>query len=237
MKKIITAIFTIALSFGSFAQTRADGCNTNTPGWGNSLGRVSFASDRTWTVFGNGITQVWSDAVTATACQKTTFNGGDFSTQNFNADCRSNPAFPGDLFSWCAVVRFRNQLCPAPWRVPTKQDFENLYNAFRNMSYEPCITARLARFGFDFGAPTTGGRMVMRTYISAYINSWGGVFSGFCFPDGTLRVGQVGGFYWSQSQHTADFGLGLLISSSDRVQETPLVFHGKSYGFSLRCVR
>jgi len=100
-------------------------CNQNVPGWGNSLGTISFASDRTRRVG----SQTWSDAITTTACQKTTFNGGHHENQNFNADCRSNPDFPGDLFSWCAVVRFADILCPYPWRVPTISDFEYLvYN-------------------------------------------------------------------------------------------------------------
>jgi len=106
-------------------------CSDITPGWGRSLGVVSFYTDNEWTVEGNGVFQIWSDAVTATDCQKETFSFGD--DQNiilghhfYLADCRSNPGFPGDLFSWCAVVHFADVLCPYPWRVPTQQDFSDL---------------------------------------------------------------------------------------------------------------
>jgi uncharacterized protein (TIGR02145 family) len=95
-------------------------CSFQTPKWGDSLGTVGFATSETWKI-GN---QEWSDAVTATACNKTTFDGGE--KTNFNADCRSNPNQKGDLFSWCAVYRFQDQLCPAPWRVPTKKDIIEL---------------------------------------------------------------------------------------------------------------
>jgi len=99
-------------------------CNSNMPGWGSTLGIVSFVSDSTWKVIGNGITQEWSDAIQATACDKRSFSGS--SRGNFNSDCRSNSNQRGDLFSWCAVVLFQQYLCPYPWRVPTAQDFIDL---------------------------------------------------------------------------------------------------------------
>jgi hypothetical protein len=107
------------------------GCNDDVPGWGESLGTVSFVSERIAIISNGTLTQIWSDDVTATNCQKEMFNGGGLHS-NFNADCRSNPnrdrhnKLIGDLFSWCAVHRFQNYLCPYPWRVPTKQDFVNL---------------------------------------------------------------------------------------------------------------
>jgi len=147
------------------------GCNGNLPGWGVSLGIVSFATDQTWTV-GN---QTWSDAVTVTNCDKVNFYGG--SSSNFNADCRSNPGFPGDLFSWCAVIRFQAELCPAPWRVPTIQDFRSLDIAF-------------------------GGNGNNRTDLNAiirYVSDWGLPFSGGSFPDGTLALQGTNTIYWTQT--------------------------------------
>jgi uncharacterized protein YjdB len=72
----------------------------------DGIGTASFISDKTWTV-GN---QVWSDNVTATECQKTTFLGNTVQGA-FRSDCRSNPGH-GDLFSWCAVIRYQDVLCP-----------------------------------------------------------------------------------------------------------------------------
>jgi len=84
--------------------------------WNSDLGKVSFATDKTWTVG----SQTWSDAVQTTNCSnKATYDGE-------TADCHSNPDYKGDLFSWYAVDSFKNQLCPEGWRVPTKQDFFDL---------------------------------------------------------------------------------------------------------------
>jgi hypothetical protein len=87
-----------------------------------NLGKVGFLSDKTWT-FGD---QTWSAPVTATYCEKTAFDGGGTSN-NSKADCRKHSkAKYGHLFSWCMVATYAAQLCPSPWRVPTKSDFERL---------------------------------------------------------------------------------------------------------------
>jgi len=111
MKKNVLVVTAVFYALTVTAQTN-NGCNTNTHGWGTSLGTVSFKSTRTWKI-GN---QEWSDIVTATNCQKDTQNGGV--RNNFNADCHSI-----NFFTWCAIVRFQKQLCPHGWRVPTVADF------------------------------------------------------------------------------------------------------------------
>ena len=204
MKKIIITISAIALSFGVFAQR---GCNYNTPGWGASLGTISFATNQTWTI-GN---QTWSDAVTATACQKNTFNGEGI----FSADCRSNSGFPGDLFSWCAVVRFANQLCPAPWRVPTRQDFINL----------------------DIALGGNGNRIGIRCrgHLNQYIDTWGGAFAGAVLWDN--RSGNSSwGNYWSRSSYRFGIGFSLIILSDAQMVQ-PQGHNCKGSGLSLRCIR
>ena len=65
---------------------------------------------------------------------KTSFNSGDggasecgnWEKEVFHIDCRSNPDFFGDLFSWQAVYELKYELCPYPWRVPSVQDFRDL---------------------------------------------------------------------------------------------------------------
>jgi uncharacterized protein (TIGR02145 family) len=202
-------------------------CNLRTPGWGTSLGIVSFATDSTWTISNDTITQIWSDAVTASNCQKTKFNG-ERSQNSFNADCRSNPDRKGDLFSWCAVVRFQDTLCPYPWRVPTAQDFIDL----------------------DIALGSDGGYHVSRTLdslenllVSYFI--WGGEPSGGCYLHGTMKHQGSVAFYWSQSKFRAyntDTSHGLALqfgfcTSNKEWFTGPQDGKWKGSGVSLRCVR
>jgi len=88
------------------------------------FGKVTFATATTWKVG----KQIWSDAVQTSFCSnKTDYDGGTY--DNPKADCRSNPNYQGDLFSWPAVNAYSKQLCPAPWRVPTHEDFMELQQA------------------------------------------------------------------------------------------------------------
>jgi len=227
MKKLITALFAVALPLGVFAQqndTIAENrCNFNTPGWGESLGTVSFYTDNEWTIEGNGIFQIWSDAVTATACQKESFDGGyrDFTTgdhwgnHNFSADCRFNSGFPGDLFSWCAVVRFGDVLCPYPWRVPTRQDFRNL---------------DLAMGGN--GLPRTDLDFVQSNYLAI----WGAIFGGSFNPrSGELQRQGFYARYWAQTKSNIIRGFSLVVVSTGFIN--PIVCEHKNNGFFVRCVR
>jgi len=183
-------------------------CNTRTPGWGASLGTVGFVTPRTWTVG----SQIWSDAVTATSCQKTTFDGGYGS---FNADCRSNPGF-GDLFSWCAVVRFQRQLCPYPWRVPTREDFRDLDIAMG-------------------GTGDTRRDETPQVVTHNFINRWGGSFGGYSSSIGRIFQQNRWGVYWSLSEQSISNGHNLLFTSGGEV--LPQNLHFKRLGYMLRCVR
>jgi len=224
MRKIF--LIAMAITCCSTIIAQSNGCNNNTPGWGTSLGTVSFVSDRTWTI-GN---QTWSDAVTTTACQKQTFNGGNRAyvnnqwSYNFYSDCRSNPGFSGNLFSWCAVVRFQDQLCPHPWRVPTVQDFVVLDIALGGTGSLQAVTPRFV--------------------IDNYINRWGGVFSGVA-SESELYDSGTWGHYWSQSGQTGTnymFGFSLGFSMRTNLNNGFGFLHAqytrvKYQGRMLRCVR
>ena len=219
MKKFLTLFFALALSFGSFAQNF---CNDSVPGWGKNLGTITFHTDRVWTISSDTVTQIWSDAVTATACQKETFDGGyrDLTTghhwgnHNYSADCRSNPDFPGDLFSWCAVVRFADQLCPYPWRVPTRQDFRDL----------------------DIAMGGTGFNRTDLDFVNLnYVARWGTVFGGSSLPTGSLHRQDFWSSYWSQTENNVIRGNNLLIVATGFIN--PIIHEHKHNGFSLRCVR
>ena len=190
------------------------GCNSNTPGWGASLGTVGFHTNNEWVIEGNGISQTWSDAVTASNCNnKTTFSGG--SGNNFNADCRSSPGFPGDFFSWCAVVRFAHQLCPYPWRVPTLQDFINLDLALGGTAENRAVSAEWV---FD-----------------NLVGRWGGSFAGGSTSVGAIVTPNTWGIYWAQSEYDAGGGNVSRFCTAGSVG--PIHHSGKGNGVILRCIR
>jgi len=229
MKKIIISFLVLTLSFGVFAQqdntmfppTTADVRDEASfrdsiglciiPDWFSGFGKVTFATDRTWIISGNGITQIWSDAVTATNCDKTSFTGRSFA--NYNVDCRSNPDFSGDLFSWCAVVRFKDTLCPAPWRVPTRHDFANLGRALRDGTRNPSDEEHRDRF----------------------LNVWGGNIGGGCFPGGVLYDQGRYALYWAQTEHSATTGHRLFFRGRGNFWGGAHYY--KCHGATLRCVK
>jgi hypothetical protein len=82
------------------------------------------ASEETWK-FGN---QTWSDAIHDPACDKLSFYSG--SSENPREDGRSY-TYKKETFyyyNWTYVDANKSTLCPDPWRVPTKSDFEALVN-------------------------------------------------------------------------------------------------------------
>lgn len=186
----------------------------------NWLGKATFKTDRTWTVG----SQVWSDAVVATGCQKKDFDTGDYrgpGDYEYRADCRQNPGY-GDLFSWNTVDEYRTQLCPAGWRVPTIEDFCLLDKTLNGR--EDCTTRE------DIASRDK--------YLSA---DWGGEYGGLAHSDsGSVAIGGlhhqgVSGYYWSQSGNPA-YGYYMGFSSSvDWV--FPQADITKNTGFALRCIK
>jgi uncharacterized protein (TIGR02145 family) len=188
-------------------------CNNDTTGWRTKFGEVSFASSQTWVVG----SQEWSDVVQASKCDKTTFSGG--SSGNYASDCRSNPGQSGDLFSWCAVVRFKETLCPDGWRVPTNQDFVNLDIAL----------------GGTGGARDDALQFIYDTYLNFTV--WGGAFSGICYENGSLGAQGTSADYWSETAYNASNGSCLRLSTSLAGFVGPSNWGRKDFGFMLRCVR
>jgi len=195
----------------------APNCNGNTPGFGSSLGTITFASAER-TISGYGIVQTWSGAVSASKCSnRTSFAGG--SSGNYNADCRSNPNQDGDLFSWCAVVRFGNQLCPAPWRVPTKDDFIKLDIA-------------LGGNGVNRPYATTA---FLSKYTGTGSNQWGGSYGGHCNGTGALYYQNLTALYWSQTEYNSTLGYDLAFGTTGCI--SPQIQNNANYGLTLRCVK
>ena len=173
------------------------GCNPSTL----TLTGVGFANSNSYTR--NGITI--SAPVTVTTCQKTTYAGG--SSGSNNADCRTNPGYDGDVFSWCMVVQHAAQLCPSPWRVPTSNDF---------CSY--------AGFATECTSSTTD--------LKAGMEGW--MRGGHVKADGTWASLEQYGDYWSIEEYDQDYGYYIYVTS-DRFQTRRQ--HTKNRGFTLRCVR
>jgi len=215
MKRLLISFFALTLSLDVFAQF--------------NLGKVSFVTDSVWIISGNGITQIWSDAVQTDNCRKKeSFKGSEISTDggyvqasNFTIDCRSNPGQKGDLFSWRAVSELKDKLCPAPWRVPTKQNFIDLDIAMEGTG----LNRRNERYD----------QFITNTYLNPSV--WGGTYGGFCRPNGSIPnwdFNPLRAFYWSQ-EDDADVGfrLGLGINGYINVQG----WSDKGSGYTLRCVQ
>jgi hypothetical protein len=79
------------------------------------------ATTQTWT-FGD---QTWSDAIHCPECNNETFEESVTEPQ-----CRSyTDAESGKTFyyyNWAYVDANKNKMCPSPWHVPTREDFETL---------------------------------------------------------------------------------------------------------------
>jgi uncharacterized protein (TIGR02145 family) len=200
---------------GSFTDTTflvvAGGCNAEVPGFGSSLGTITRGTQE-WTISG----QVWSDAVQATNCDKTSFSGGIFNAPIYNADCRSNPDFPGDLFSWCAVIRFQDELCPAPWRVPTNEDFRKLTLALGGQILD------------DFENNMT--------LVNKYLTDWGGAFGGSGNLNGVNNGQNLHAMYWAQTEFDERRAFSIYFDSNGDTFSQRW-FNDKGDGYTLRCVR
>ncbi len=242
MKKIYL-LFVLFGSITAIAQEdkHDNGCNTDKPGWGDSLGEVSFVSNQTWKV--GDLT--WSDVVAATNCQKETFDGGSSNSRKpkFKADCRKNtkPKY-GDLFSWCAIDRFSEQLCPQGWHVPTTSDFMELAKTLGgrlNMGDPGASDTYMYSNGY-----ITEGVMQIPNYI-AYDDDyfpfpkWGGVNNGFCNSRGDLANQGALARYWSQSEidRSSGISIGFNQSGGISIPTSQLVVPNKYWGMAVRCVR
>lgn len=194
------------------------------------LGFVSFKTDKTWTV--GGLT--WSDAVTATRCQKDDYNGGVYGGEVYKIDCRKNefpgddynePQVFGDYFSWEAVNAYGDVLCPEPWRTPTQQDFKDL---------------DIALGGDGKNNEMLAGR------IQLYVDEWGGEFGGYVwfgkpdssYPTDTMICQNQADYacYWS-GQSLSKSNAAALAFGTPKGYLSPAAQAEKTNGYTLRCVK
>jgi uncharacterized protein (TIGR02145 family) len=193
----------------------ASNIDLGTPGWGSGgLGTIT-GGETEWPI-DNGlldIHQIWSDPIEISVCAGRTSGYGGGSGP-YLADGRNAGTYDGTLFSWAAVIRFQDQLCPCPWRVPTVDDFINLDKA-------------LGGTGFN-GQTSTAQR-------DKYLSDWGGAYGGVSGAVGLLGGQGSSAYYWSQSEYSATNGYFLGFYSDGSVfPQSPST---KSTGVLLRCVR
>ena len=176
-----------------------------------NLGVASFTTGTEITITGSSYTQIWSRPVTATGCQKTAFNGG--TVGSVKSDCRTNPNYAGDYFSWCAAIKYPDQLCPFPWRLPTPEDICRLHKAVTGAN---CVAATNAN------------------WYNQYVAAWAMQLAGYCEYNGDLGnqgielmmlVNGYNGNYHSR------FNVSTTGKVSFLLVDAPLV------GRTLRCVR
>jgi hypothetical protein len=82
------------------------------------------ASTHTWT-FGSSAL-VWSDAIQLPACNKEDFDGGTDDAPRADGRSYTVDGKTYYYYSWPYVVANAATLCPNPWRVPAKADFDAL---------------------------------------------------------------------------------------------------------------
>jgi hypothetical protein len=101
----------LLLLFGTGCKKDDENENTKNPPYA--------ATTQTWT-FGN---QTWSDAIQMPDCNKE-----DFEDSYTDPQCRSytENGKTWYYYNWPYVNANKTTMCPDPWRVPTKEDFDVL---------------------------------------------------------------------------------------------------------------
>ncbi|MCL2028426.1 MAG: hypothetical protein FWG79_08080 [Bacteroidales bacterium] len=171
--------------------------------------------------------QTWSDLVVSPPCDKTDYNGG--SNPNFDVDCRNSDEipFPGHYFSWCAVRKYADILCPGTWRIPTVQDFLNLNILMGGTgwmdSHDPSTAINEQSYTSGTNQDNTATTHVPRG------GTWGGSrFTGF-----SGNPTNAGSYYWSFSESYGSHAY----TQHYNPAYVALYDYDKSSGFALRCVR
>ncbi|MCL2026940.1 MAG: hypothetical protein FWG79_00470 [Bacteroidales bacterium] len=190
---------------------------------------------QTITISGNGISQVWSDVVTVSNCDKDDYDFGI--TDGYRTDCRNaENGFNGHYFSWCFVQRYAPQLCPAPWRVPTRQDFVDL-----DIALHGGTGANRSGTSGTLNGVTIANQVVK--YIgdegsSSVAENWAGDWKGSRFTAiATGLTVAARSAYWSST------AVGDILPSDAYLLDimataiSPQTMNAKQFGLALRCVR
>ncbi|MCL2028181.1 MAG: hypothetical protein FWG79_06810 [Bacteroidales bacterium] len=185
----------------------------------------------TWTIPARAgvAAQTWSDLVVSPQCDKTAYTGG--SADNYISNCRNNStlvgatnAFPGHYFSWCAVMQYADILCPGDWRVPTIEDFQNLYTLMGGTTRNPSTAVDGQSYTSGTNTTNTAANHVPR----------GGTWGGSRFTGHAGSLSGIDSRYWSSSEYSTTRAFYMDYTTS---HVNPQLSIAPSSGFALRCVR
>ncbi|MDR2087382.1 MAG: fibrobacter succinogenes major paralogous domain-containing protein [Dysgonamonadaceae bacterium] len=114
----------------------------------------------------------------------------------------------GSWFTWCMVTTHADILCPAPWRVPSQDDFVNYSGGGNNSAI-------------------TGG-----THESPGVDGW--LFGSFANIGSVYD--EMRGYYWSSTESSISSNYGMN-ANVDNSRFNSLGGSPRNYGNSLRCVK
>jgi uncharacterized protein (TIGR02145 family) len=195
--------------------SHTNGCTTNSSGTLTVTAVPTppgAASTQTWTIG----TQTWSAPLQK--AQSGCTNATDLGTANppTVAYYRSTGLYSGSgyLYNWKCVSEQAANLCPSPWRVPTKEDFITLDKAFGGN-----------------GLSEAPGSSYVSTHI---LQSWGGIPGGHADGNGISWIGNGGGWWSTNEENTTHGNLYHFNVSGTKYPDGYLV---KRYGSQVRCVK
>jgi uncharacterized protein (TIGR02145 family) len=120
----------------------------------------------------------------------------------------------GYLYNYVCVIKEQHNLCPAPWRVPTQQDFINLDRYFG-------------------GTGENRSGEAYQTFITTnYVNAWGGVYGGN--GDGTSVTGKDVHMHYYSTTGAWGSAYRMYVSLT---AVYPQAYNDQRFGFQVRCVR
>ena len=119
-------------------------------------------------------------------------------------------------------MRFANQLCPYPFRVPTRQDFIDL-------------DINMGGNGQNIHASATELQRYMPAVGTAQNPQIGGIWGGARFTGSADVLAGVGSTYWSATEASATNVF--LLHFNEEAIHPQLNHNNRGVGLALRCVR
>jgi uncharacterized protein (TIGR02145 family) len=122
----------------------------------------------------------------------------------------------GYLYNYACVNKEQHNLCPAPWRVPTLQDFIDLDRFFGGTG--------------EIRTSTT-----YQTFITEhYINAWGGVYGGYRDATSIRHKGDYMALWSAVGGPSSAYTLCVYYTAGTI---DPMNYATQRFGMQVRCVR